>query len=370
MEFNLTAGFLFFGVLNGFVSSFLLLMSKEGKNPSNSILIALLCALSLSLIPTLFGQIGLVKQYDFLHLIPLDFTLFLFPLLYQYLLSITNSNLAFKTAVKHYLIGIVFWLYHVIVWVSTLGVYQKGEVLTSAYFFEIQFISQLIWIFMIFFYAKISFEQLFKTKRMRLSKSQLSYVPWIRRILVFFIVLGLVEFGSLWYGKYYGYWKGSPLDEWLGGSLAMILKCIAAFALYLIAFMGYSRFRKITYLKTDLSTSEVDNYVKKITDAMQVEKHYLNPEFSLSDLASQLNTSTVHVSSILNNVLEVSFNDLINKYRVETVKQKLSTDEINKYTLQSIALSSGFKSKATFYRAFHKFTNQAPSEFLEQLKHK
>lgn len=368
MEFSLSGAILGFGVIQGLLSSLLIQLSADRHQRHNQLLALVFCALSLSLTPTLLGQLGIVEKYRFLLFVPLDFSLFLFPLLFLYLHSVLKVSISNLRIVGHLIVGISFWLYFFVVWIGTIGTLEKGAIAASLGFFEVQFLSQAVWISMVFYYAHSSLKLLKRAKFKRLSNSQISFIPWIKTLIVVFVVLSMLEVTSLAVGKYYGYWRGSPLDEWLGVSFSMLIKGIYAVVIYLISFFGYARYRKISYSVPAIQQSKIDEYLGRMITAMKQDQLYLNPNLALSDLASLIQTSPANVSSLLNKELNLSFNDFVNKYRVDLVKEKLTTDAIDKYTLLSLAKDSGFKSKATFYRAFQKFTDETPSSYLRQIR--
>jgi AraC-like DNA-binding protein len=101
---------------------------------------------------------------------------------------------------------------------------------------------------------------------------------------------------------------------------------------------------------------------------LEQKQVYLNPELSLSDLAATMGTNTSVLSRVINTGFGMNFNDLINQYRVEAVVAQLKKGVHLRQTLLSIAFDCGFNSKATFNRAFKKLLNQTPVEFLESLK--
>lgn len=370
MEFSLISVILAFGITQGIVTGVSLFFHTSGKRHYNYLLACLLFCLSFTLAPTFLGQLGLVDGYRFLYFLPVDFRLFLFPLLFLYFQAILGSQVSRHTIIAHLGIAIFFWCYFFIVWIVTLETSQKGEAAAKVYFFEIQLLSQLIWILMIFYYSLANFKFLQRTSTRSLSKSQQRFIPWLKGLFIVFMCMGAIEFSALLVGKYYGYWKGSPIDKWLDVSLALVIKCAYAVVLYSIAFIGYSKFRKLSYSAPKIQPADADIFLSKMTSAMEEQKHYLNPNFTLSDLAGLLNVSSVYVSTLLNTELKLSFNDFVNQYRVRAVKEKLSTDAVDKYTLQYLAQESGFKSKTTFYRAFQKFTKQSPSDYLRQIKGK
>lgn len=118
------------------------------------------------------------------------------------------------------------------------------------------------------------------------------------------------------------------------------------------------------------ATPEYDYVLWKnrIDDLMTDQRLYLEPSLSLSDLAIKLKTNASVLSAVINNGYGKNFNDFVNEYRVEEVKKQLSRPENAHLTLLGIALDCGFNSKATFNRAFKKFTNQSPKEYLDQLR--
>jgi AraC-like DNA-binding protein len=96
---------------------------------------------------------------------------------------------------------------------------------------------------------------------------------------------------------------------------------------------------------------------------MESAQPWLDPELNLTSLAGQSGLNAVQLSYLINNAFGQNFNDFVNTYRVEAVKQKLEAPEFQHYSLLAIAFESGFNSKATFNRAFKKMTGNAPSRY-------
>ncbi|WP_080240150.1 helix-turn-helix domain-containing protein [Spirosoma rigui] len=103
---------------------------------------------------------------------------------------------------------------------------------------------------------------------------------------------------------------------------------------------------------------------EKLTDYMISERPYLEPELSLADLSRRLHTNPVILSQVINAGLGKNFNDFINEYRVDAFKRQVLNPANTHLSFLGIALDCGFNSKATFNRAFRKFTGQSPGEFL------
>jgi AraC-like DNA-binding protein len=109
--------------------------------------------------------------------------------------------------------------------------------------------------------------------------------------------------------------------------------------------------------------NEYESMKPKIETLMLQEKLFLEPELSLSDLAQKLKTNTSVLSAAINSNFGKNFNDFINEYRVEEFKKQIKLPQNQNYTLLAVAFDCGFNSKATFNRAFKKFTGQSPSRF-------
>ncbi len=126
-----------------------------------------------------------------------------------------------------------------------------------------------------------------------------------------------------------------------------------------------------TIEKDILKESESDEaklLASKIETTMQEGKPYLDPNLSLSSFATKVDLHPNKVSAIINSTLGYSFRDFINKYRVKEFEQQLSSYDLQSKTLLSLALDCGFNSKASFNRAFKKFNDCTPLEFVENFR--
>ncbi len=101
---------------------------------------------------------------------------------------------------------------------------------------------------------------------------------------------------------------------------------------------------------------------------MKDDKHYLDNELSLHNLAQKLNSNAHYLSHILNNIIKKNFYDFVNGFRVDEVKERLKNGEGEKRTLLYIALDSGFNSKASFNRIFKQNTGKTPSQYIRTEK--
>lgn len=115
------------------------------------------------------------------------------------------------------------------------------------------------------------------------------------------------------------------------------------------------------YRKSGLDEEIKEHILQKINGVMET-KYYLNPSPSLPDLSKKINTSPNYVSQVINEKLNLSFLEMINKYRIEDAKIMIVDPDFNE-TIEGIAYSVGFNSKSTFHSAFKRFTGKTPLEF-------
>ncbi len=112
-------------------------------------------------------------------------------------------------------------------------------------------------------------------------------------------------------------------------------------------------------------TPEKINFYKQQLESLMDQKVFLKQGCCLKDICQLLNIPRHHMSIIINSEYRVNFNDFINHYRIDYLKIKMLESGSNQLTLDGLAKEAGFSSRATFFRAFTKFTGKVPSDFLK-----
>ncbi len=121
--------------------------------------------------------------------------------------------------------------------------------------------------------------------------------------------------------------------------------------------------KRSKYLNSALKENQKSRYQEKILSFMDHHKPYLNPELTINIFSKQLDISSHYVSQIVNETIGMTFLDFVNHYRIEEVKTKLADNNMNHFTIMTLAYESGFNSKTAFYSTFKKSMNQTPSQF-------
>jgi len=120
------------------------------------------------------------------------------------------------------------------------------------------------------------------------------------------------------------------------------------------------------YRKSGLTEKEANELIRQLNEYMVENKPYLDENLNLKSLSEAVGTTTHKLSQVLNEQMELTFFEYINKFRIEEVKKRLSDSSNQQYTLQAIAFDSGFCSKSTFYTTFRKNTGMTPGDYLKQ----
>ncbi len=107
----------------------------------------------------------------------------------------------------------------------------------------------------------------------------------------------------------------------------------------------------------------------KVLEVIASKKLYLEPKFSLEDLAELLGENRHKVSKVINAQEGRTFYDLVNRYRVDHLKQMLDDNRNDQFTILAMGLDSGFNSKASLNRIFKAMTGITPKQYLENRAH-
>ena len=104
-------------------------------------------------------------------------------------------------------------------------------------------------------------------------------------------------------------------------------------------------------------------YLSRLRATLEEEPLYLDPAFSLHDLASHTGIPAHHLSHLLNSKMKKNFSDFINEYRIGYSCKLLNNGEMKHLTLEALAEACGFRSYSSFARSFRKFTGKSPHRY-------
>ena len=106
--------------------------------------------------------------------------------------------------------------------------------------------------------------------------------------------------------------------------------------------------------------------LERIIAYIEMEKPYVQVEFSLHDISLALNIPRIRVSNCFNKELNTSFPAYRNKLRVAHAISLLRRGAHLNTSIEGIAERSGFKSKSIFYSAFKEEYDMTPTEWMKK----
>ncbi|WP_299759518.1 AraC family transcriptional regulator [uncultured Pontibacter sp.] len=118
------------------------------------------------------------------------------------------------------------------------------------------------------------------------------------------------------------------------------------------------------------TSHDYSKIIALIRQKIEQDRLYADIDLSVQKLADSLSIPVREISAALNYGVGKNFNDFVNAYRVGYFKQLLMHEESNSYSIEGLAYEAGFKSKASFYRAFKKETGQTPLQYQKGIEQK
>lgn len=117
------------------------------------------------------------------------------------------------------------------------------------------------------------------------------------------------------------------------------------------------------YEKSGLTESLSEELKESLINLFDQERIYLENDISLDILSKKLNTTRHNTSQVINEHFNMSFHELINRYRIQDAKKILDNDYNKNLNIIDIAYEVGYNNKVTFNKAFKKDTLLTPSEY-------
>jgi AraC-like DNA-binding protein len=155
---------------------------------------------------------------------------------------------------------------------------------------------------------------------------------------------------------------------YIGGAALLLLVVISALWFHFYRVKQAVMEERKKYEKTALSPEKSQEILEKLQVAMNGNKPFLDPELTMKKLAKDLEVSEHHLSMVINDRLNQNFYEFINRYRIEEAKRILVDSWYKHTSILEIAYEVGFNSKATFNRAFKKYTALTPLMYRKKKK--
>jgi len=362
------------GALQGFIVTGLLLFSKMNKK-ANSILaflILLIALASFKLYGNYSNWFGSNILRDITQIIPMIVVMPLGPLIWFYVQSMLNPEFKItKKQRRHFYPVIIDMVPCLIVIFYIIGtsanfIVRKPEPWTN--FIDTYNVYADIprWL-SVTCYVWLSAKYLSVYKK-RTNSNVSGYeknIKWLQQFSSLFIV-----FQTIWFIYLVPYmiprYTSFMLDtfNWYPIYIPM------AILIYWLGIKGYviSYQQIVTDKKStvnNLTPELIEQVVVSLTNTMEKNKTYLNPNLNLSIMVQITGFPAKTISAVLNQHLQKSFNVFVNSYRIEEFKDKLAKSDWQHLKMSALASECGFNSQATFQRAFKELMGIPPSEYLK-----
>lgn len=161
----------------------------------------------------------------------------------------------------------------------------------------------------------------------------------------------------------------------------MTILCCLGLAVYFIFSLNSVNQTKMELLKLqkdDNNTSEekentdtpedIDKYNELfgiIQSYVEDKKPYCDPNFTITQLASAVDSNITYVSKAIKINRDMNFNVFMNTYRVDMIKNMLDRGYQNTFTIKYIYSSAGFKQQTTFNKVFKQIAGITPTDYIK-----
>jgi len=403
-EFGFYSSLLLIFFVHGLVYAVLLIKRGIQSNSSSDrwlSLFLLICILYIA--PWMLGFGGWYDNQpyrDILFYFPFQHLFFIGPVIFFYVQSLLNPTFYFsKKDWLHLLPGIVYLLFCMVIFVTDKLLLHQYYFLASQEDPDFDLWYQLAGFtsMVLYFLVSLRYYNLYRTIIMQaISYAEVVMFRWVKKFLLAFLLMlvlrllffiaGLLPvFSSLAYaGPWWEYFSFAIIFYYI--AITGYSNTIVAKVPFKLRLIGNKKVLLLTKsnnvndnpvfeeaeIVADNDTGELrDNNLRnewkiKILHLVEQEKAYQDAELSLVQMAKQLKTNPTILSKVINQGFGKNFNDFVNHYRIEAVKEKLQAGEQKTQTLLGIAYDCGFNSKATFNRAFKKATGTSPKEWMEK----
>jgi AraC-like DNA-binding protein len=200
-------------------------------------------------------------------------------------------------------------------------------------------------------------------KTMSLQKTELKTIRWASQVV---LVFGI--FQVIWLIHLVPYLIPTLSDELLRVVSWYPIYIPLAIMVYWLGINGYLiRFdaRSEAAKSVSLPRSVIESTKEALLKSMEIDQLFKDPQLNLNRIVEHTGIHQKTISHVLNQQMGKSFNEFVNQYRIEAVKQKLLEGNRN-FTITGIGLECGFNSQATFQRAFKYATGLTPTEYLSK----
>jgi len=122
--------------------------------------------------------------------------------------------------------------------------------------------------------------------------------------------------------------------------------------------------------ETVITPLQANRYKKILESHFQVNRPYLDCEYSLEKLVLDMGIPRYVLSAFINREYGMGFRELLNRYRVTYFRENLGKPEWDKFTLEAIGRECGFSNRVSFFRNVKQITGETPTNLQQKVSGK
>ena len=311
--------------------------------------------------------------------------IFIPPLLYLTLLRI-GSSVNRKTFIKHLTIPLVISVPTALFLTLFYGKVDTRIISNAIY-------QPSIIIFSIVYLIKGK-KLLKDLKNKIVKKAYIKYKVFFYAIIYTYLCMGMLSFLTYFVQqkflfKYYGTPDGSHITN-TGNILIDLVGKLFEGPLYYFGWYIFEPFlyimpiflfvfalSELSYFKTLFLPKDIFYSNRVVSNSIDLasnlelyfenEKPFKNPSFNIEECSDHLDCNKKELADFLKLHKKTTFNNYINIFRIKEFKSLLAEEANDLYDINSLAEMAGFKSRATFYRAFKDIEGITPTQYKDSL---
>ena len=117
-----------------------------------------------------------------------------------------------------------------------------------------------------------------------------------------------------------------------------------------------------------LDIAEQVRYKKLVEEAFGERKVFLQRDYSLDQLVKDTRIPRYALSAFINREYGMGFREFLNRRRIDHMTAHIGSEKWRNYTLEAMALESGFASRITFFKNLKQITGQTPTEYFKSVR--
>ena len=391
--------FLFNSLLSLFISVILIFYNwRENKNTIYlGLFLLIISTYSLTHYFSVFGDSPFWLAIFYGHFAP--FMMLAGPLIYFYVRGIIRDTYILKpTDFLHFIPAIIVFLGNIPYYLTPFSVKLENaqkilDDMNQLQFMRVNFIfpiaaNYIMRVSSLMIYTLISYYRIWKyrptVKKSIPTQQYLLTYRWLNMFFITLIIL-LIAFGMITAD----FIQKTPKETYgaldlvhnLGGIMFLLLSLsLLVFPQILYGFPIYTEIADARKTKTPAIQQKVDvnivdeddeeNPFIELRDQINAyladEKPYLNPDFSIGDMAAALKVPQHHVSYCLRALFKQSFPKLKTTLRIQFALQLMNSSDFEHLSIEGIGQMAGFSSRSSFYSAFQAEMGCSPGEYLER----